>query len=168
MLLVGWQEGHMACQNWVVRYWRDYLSRARCKWFAYGPADATATPLSLAPVKSRVVYFLMVNKSLLPIKVLPLLIIQSGHWSHSNLTQSCIAAADGWFSRIRHVEQMCNPVKYMLPTAHARPCPKWHLDRFSHFCTTHGKESLYCATGHPFPPQNCPFVWGYLNPDMVP
>ena len=53
----GWaQEGHLACKNWVVRYWRGYMSRARCKWFAYGPADATATPSSLAPVKSILVY----------------------------------------------------------------------------------------------------------------
>jgi len=49
---VHWvEEGHPACKNWVVRYWRGYLSGARCKWFAYGPADATATPSSLAPVK---------------------------------------------------------------------------------------------------------------------
>ena len=32
------------------------MSAARCKWFAYGPADVTATPSSLAPVKSRMVY----------------------------------------------------------------------------------------------------------------
>jgi len=56
MLLVGWPEGHPACKNWVVRYRRGYLSRARCKCFAYGPADATTTPSSLAPVKSRMVY----------------------------------------------------------------------------------------------------------------
>jgi len=43
-------------KNWVVRYWRGYLSGSRCKWFSYGPADATATPSSLAPVKSRMVY----------------------------------------------------------------------------------------------------------------
>jgi len=56
-LLVGWQEGHPACKNWVVRYWRGhYLSGARCKWFAYDPADGTATPSSLAPVKSRMAY----------------------------------------------------------------------------------------------------------------
>jgi len=41
---------------WLVRYWRGYLSGARCKWFAYGPADCTAIPSSLAPVKSRMVY----------------------------------------------------------------------------------------------------------------
>jgi len=29
--------------------WRGYLSGARCKWFAYGPADATATLSSLPP-----------------------------------------------------------------------------------------------------------------------
>jgi len=33
------------------------LSGARCKSFAYGTADATATPSSLAPVKSRMLYF---------------------------------------------------------------------------------------------------------------
>jgi len=41
-LLVGWQEGHLACKNWVVGCWRGYLSGARCK-FAYDPDDATAT-----------------------------------------------------------------------------------------------------------------------------
>jgi len=56
MLLIWWQEGHPACKNWVVRYWHGYLSGVRCKWFAYGSADATATPSSLAPVKSRMVY----------------------------------------------------------------------------------------------------------------
>jgi len=55
-LLVGWPEGHQACKNWVVRYWHGYLSGARCKWFAYTPSDATATPSSLATVKSRMVY----------------------------------------------------------------------------------------------------------------
>ena len=54
-LLVGRQEGHPACKNWVVRCWHGYLSGARCKWFAYGPADATAIPSSLAPVKSFLV-----------------------------------------------------------------------------------------------------------------
>jgi len=39
-----------------MRYWRGYLTGVRCKWFAYSPADATATPSSLATVKSRMVY----------------------------------------------------------------------------------------------------------------
>jgi len=56
MLLVGWQEGHPACKSPVVRYWHGYLCASRCKWFAYGPDDATATPSSFAPVKSRMVY----------------------------------------------------------------------------------------------------------------
>jgi len=54
---VGWVAGrHPACKNWVVRCWHGYLSGARCKWFACGEADTTASPLSLAPVKSRMVY----------------------------------------------------------------------------------------------------------------
>ena len=41
-LLVGRQEGHPTCKNWVVGCWCGYLSGARCR-LAYGPADATAT-----------------------------------------------------------------------------------------------------------------------------
>jgi len=43
-VLVGRQEEHPACNNWVMRCWCGYLSAAaRCKLFAYGPADATAS-----------------------------------------------------------------------------------------------------------------------------
>jgi len=38
----------------VVRYWRGYLSAARCKLFAYGPTDATLS--SPASLKLRMVY----------------------------------------------------------------------------------------------------------------
>jgi len=41
-LLVGRQEEHLACKNWVMRCWCGYLSGARFRVFAYGPADATA------------------------------------------------------------------------------------------------------------------------------
>jgi len=30
MLLVGWQEGHLACKNWVVKCWCGYLFGVRC------------------------------------------------------------------------------------------------------------------------------------------
>ena len=42
------------------------------------------------------------------------------------------------------------------------PRPKRHLDRFSHFCTAHGRESLYFTVGHPFPLKIAP--WGILIP----
>jgi len=47
MLLVGWQEGHLACRNLSgeVPVW---LSGAKCK-LAYCPADATATLASVNP-----------------------------------------------------------------------------------------------------------------------
>jgi len=41
-LLVVWQEEHSVCKNWVVGWWRGYLSGARCR-LVYGPADATVT-----------------------------------------------------------------------------------------------------------------------------
>ena len=53
----GWASGKSirSVENWLTRYWCNYLSGARCKWSAYGPADATATPSSLASLKSRLV-----------------------------------------------------------------------------------------------------------------
>ena len=38
MLLVGRQEELSASKNWVMRCWCGYLSAARCRLFAYGPA----------------------------------------------------------------------------------------------------------------------------------
>jgi len=55
MLLAGRQERHLTCKNWIVGCWHSYLSGVRCKWFACGPANATATPSSLASLKSRMV-----------------------------------------------------------------------------------------------------------------
>jgi len=52
-LLVEHQE---VCQNRVIRCWHNCLSGGRCKQFAYGPADVTTTPLSLASLKSRMSY----------------------------------------------------------------------------------------------------------------
>jgi len=43
-LLVGHREEHPACNISVMRCWCAYLSVARCRLFAYGPADATAIP----------------------------------------------------------------------------------------------------------------------------
>jgi len=34
---------HPACKSWVMRCWCGYLSGARCRLFAYGPADVTAS-----------------------------------------------------------------------------------------------------------------------------
>jgi len=30
-LLVGRQEDNLACKNWAMGYWHDYLSEASCK-----------------------------------------------------------------------------------------------------------------------------------------
>jgi len=39
----------------------------------------------------------------------------------------------------------------MLPWTHPSPKTKRHLDRFSRFCTAHGRGSLFFTTGRPFP-----------------
>jgi len=50
-LLVGRQEDLPACKTLSDEV---LVSEARCKWFAYGSADATATPSSLASSKYRI------------------------------------------------------------------------------------------------------------------
>jgi len=55
-LLVGHQKSIRPVKYWVIRWCCGYLSGVRCKWFAYGPADATVTPSSLASLKSRMVW----------------------------------------------------------------------------------------------------------------
>ena len=42
-LLVGRQEEHPVCKNRMMRCWCSYLSGARCRLFAYGQDDATAS-----------------------------------------------------------------------------------------------------------------------------
>ena len=43
-LLVGHQEEHPACKNWVMRCCCGCLSGARCRLFAHGPSDAFVSP----------------------------------------------------------------------------------------------------------------------------
>jgi len=53
---VGWASGNQPeSKKRVLRCWHGCLSGVRCKWFAYGPADATASPSSVASLKSRLV-----------------------------------------------------------------------------------------------------------------
>ena len=52
---LGGRKGIQPVKNSVVGCWHGYLSGARCR-LAYGPADATATQLSVASVKSILVY----------------------------------------------------------------------------------------------------------------
>jgi len=51
-LLVGRQEQHLACKKRAMTCWCGYLSAARCRLFAYGPADSTA---SLNPIISGLI-----------------------------------------------------------------------------------------------------------------
>ena len=45
---LGVRKSIWPARKWVMRCWHGYLSGQRCKWFACGPADVTATPSSLA------------------------------------------------------------------------------------------------------------------------
>jgi len=45
-VLVGRQEGHPACTNWVVGYWRGYLTGARCRLAQRMPLRLTVSCFS--------------------------------------------------------------------------------------------------------------------------
>jgi len=54
---------------------------------------------------------------------------------------------------------LANMIELVLPSANPSQQSKHQIDRFSRFCTAHGKKSLYFTIGDPFS-QNCPFSWG--------
>jgi len=62
-----------------------------------------------------------------------------------------------------HWRHLANTIERVLPSAHPNPQPKRQIDRFSHFCTAHGRKSLCFTMGDPFP-QNCPFPLVIWNP----
>jgi len=53
---VGHQEEHAACKE-NFEWWGAGMSGAKCKWFAHGPADDTATLSSLASLNPEWFYF---------------------------------------------------------------------------------------------------------------
>jgi len=92
----------------------------------------------------------------------------------SKLTLRRIAAVDEWFNRIRQVAAVCPPmivhwrhlantIEFVLPSAYPSPQPKRQIDRFSRFCTAHGRKCRYFTMGAPIH-QNCPFPWRIWTP----
>ena len=61
------------------------------------------------------------------------------------------------FARLRQ----CALRLIMLSWSHSSPQPKRHLDRFSHFCTSHDRLSLYYTIGRP---SKLPFPWEIWTP----
>ena len=92
------------------------------------------------------------------------------------MTRGCIAAADGWINRIRQVAPMCplmrahwrhlaSTIELVLASAHPSSQPKWQINWFSHFPTTHGRVKSGMP-GHVLFPNNCPFahrIWATAN-----
>jgi len=85
--------------------------------FACGPADVTATPSSLAPVKFRTVYL---SGASLP------------RLSWKKAVKMDVVVVFIYTHDVVHV-----------PWTHLTQHLKLHLDRFSRFCTAHGRKSLY-------------------------
>jgi len=56
MLMAGRQEGHLACKKLSGEVLAGLSVWRKVQIIAYSPADATATPSSLASLKSRMVY----------------------------------------------------------------------------------------------------------------
>jgi len=55
----------------------------------------------------------------------------------------------------------------MLPWTHPSTHPKRHLDRFSRFCTAHGRVSLYFTMCAAFPLKIAPSHGGALDPCLI-
>jgi len=60
---------------------------------------------------------------------------------------------------------LANTIQLLLPSAHPSPQTKQQIDRFSRFCTAHGKKSLD-YNRWPFP-QKLPLPTGDLDPHLT-
>jgi len=60
---------------------------------------------------------------------------------------------------------LANTIELVLPLAHQSPHPKQQIVQFSHYCTAHGKNSLFFTMGAPFP-KNCPYPCADLDPHL--
>jgi len=74
-------------------------------------------------------------------------------------------------NRIRICIRQVAPVRTSSTKCFHRPTlvestTKRHLDRFSHFCTAHGKVSSGMP-GHVFPLKNYTYAWGDLEPHLI-
>ena len=58
---------------------------------------------------------------------------------------------------------LANTIELVHPSAHSSRQPKRQMDRFSRFCTAHGRKCLYFTMGAPIH-QNCSFSWGIWTP----
>jgi len=65
----------------------------------------------------------------------------------------------GWI----HWRHLANTVELVLPSTIQVHNPNGQIDRFSHFCTAHGRKFLYFTMGDPFS-QTCPLSWGICIP----
>jgi len=71
-----------------------------------------------------------------------------------------------------HLGTLAPPGEYgwtfelMLPSALLSPQPKRQIDRFSRFCTAHGRKSLYFTTGNHFPPK-LPLLMEEFGPHLT-
>jgi len=52
-----------------------------------------------------------------------------------------------------HWRHLANTIEVVLPSAHPSPQPKRQVDRFSRFCTAHGRNVPIPYNGRPFPPK---------------
>ena len=66
-----------------------------------------------------------------------------------------------------HWRHLANTIELVHPSANLSPKPKRQIDRFSRFCTHHGRKSLYFTMGAPIIHQNCPFPWEDLDPHLT-
>ena len=78
------------------------------------------------------------------------------HWRHLPNTIEAVHTGASWQMRLNLCFTRSTP----------SPQPKRQIDRFSRFCTAHGRTSLYCTMSTLFS-QNCPQSWGDLDPHLI-
>jgi len=61
---------------------------------------------------------------------------------------------------------LTNTIELVLPSAYQSPQPKRQIDRFSRFCTAHGRKSVYFTMGDTLP-KIAPSHGGIWSPHLI-
>jgi len=86
--------------------------------------------------------------------------------AHGRVSSGTLASCGEYDCTCAQWHHLANTNECVLLSAHPTPQPKWQIDQFSCFCTTHYKKSLYFTMGDPFS-KNCPFSWWIWTPHLL-
>jgi len=133
LMWLGIRKSIRPVKIWVMRCWHCYLPVARCKWFAYGPADAMTTPSSLASLKLNPEWFTFLVPAYLKCPGNEIIKRTSVVSLVNKITVTRYVCSQTWFDGHLQGQRGVTRLPVMLGVSgdFVARCPSWWRRRFS-------------------------------------